>query len=136
MSTPLTMKLQLVPLPVSDVDRAKSFYVDNVGFNEDLDVTPMPGMRIVQLTPPGSDCSIMIGTGMGDLTDRKPGIVRGLHLVVEDIEEARKALIDRGVEVSEVDDMGGVLYAYFSDPDGNSWSLQYIAPDAHMPEAK
>jgi catechol 2,3-dioxygenase-like lactoylglutathione lyase family enzyme len=78
----------------------------------------------------------MIGTGMGDLTDREPGIVRGLHLVVPDIEEARKALVDRGVEVSDVEDMGGVLYAYFSDPDGNSWALQYIAPDAHMPEEK
>lgn len=130
----LTMKLELVPLPVSDVDRAKDFYVDKLGFNLDLDVKPAPGMRIVQLTPPGSACSIMIGTGMGEITDMEPGSHKGLHLVVPDVEEARHVLIDRGVEVSEVEDMGGVFYAYFDDPDGNGWALQYIAPDAHLEE--
>ena len=128
----LTMKLELVPLPVSDVDRAKAFYVDKVGFHADVDVVPVPGMRVVQLTPPGSACSIMIGTGMGDITDVKPGSLRGLHLVVPDIEGARQALHKRGVDVSDVQDMGGVLYAYFSDPDGNTWALQYISPDAHL----
>lgn len=132
----LTMKLELVPLPVSDVDRAKAFYADKIGFHVDLDITPAPGMRIVQLTPPGSACSIMVGTGMGEITDMKPGSHKGLHLVVPDIKKARQALVDRGVEVSDVEDMGGVFYAYFSDPDDNTWALQYIAPDAHMPEQK
>ncbi len=133
---PLTMKLELVPLPVSDIDRAKAFYVDKVGFHLDHDIEPTTGMRIVQLTPPGSGCSIMIGTGLGEITDMKPGSFRGLHLVVTDIKQAKQALVERGVDVSDVQDMGGVLYAYFSDPDGNSWALQYIAPHAHMPEAK
>ena len=127
-----TMKLELVPVPVSDVDRAKAFYVDKIGFHADVDVLPAPGMRVVQLTPPGSACSIVIGTGMGDITDMKPGSLRALHLVVTDIEKARQALRKRGVDVSDVQDMGGVLYAYFSDPDGNTWALQYISPDAHL----
>jgi catechol 2,3-dioxygenase-like lactoylglutathione lyase family enzyme len=130
--TPLTMKLELVPLPVSDVDRAKAFYVDKIGFQVDVDVRPSEGMRVVQLTPPGSACSIMIGTGMGDITDMKPGSLRALHLVVPNIEQARQTLIDRGVDVSDVQDMGGVFYAYFSDPDGNTWALQYIAPHARF----
>src|SRR6195952_2888873 len=122
----VTMRLELVPLAVSDVDRAKTFYVDQVGFQEDHDVRPMDGMRVVQLTPPGSACSILIGTGMGDLTDRAPGSSRGVHLVVEDLEAARTALLGRGVDISPVQDMGGILYAYFSDPDGNSWALQQL----------
>ena len=121
-----TMRLELVPLAVSDVDRAKSFYVDQVGFHADHDVTPMDGMRVVQLTPPGSACSVLIGTGMGDLTDRTPGQSRGVHLVVENLETARAALLSRGVDISPVQDMGGILYAYFSDPDGNSWALQQL----------
>jgi predicted enzyme related to lactoylglutathione lyase len=120
----MDMRLELVPLPASDVDRSLTFYVEQVGFHLDHDVEPGNGMRIVQLTPPGSACSVVIGVGMG-AADAPP--VSGLHLVVEDVEAARALLSGRGVEVSEVSDMGGgVRYAYFSDPDGNSWALQEI----------
>ena len=119
----MDMRLELVPLPSSDVDRSKEFYVDRVGFGLDHDVSPGNGMRIVQLTPPGSACSVVVGVGIGD---PQGGPVKGLHLVVDDIEAARAELRGRGVEVSEVDDMGGVKYAYFADPDGNSWALQQI----------
>jgi catechol 2,3-dioxygenase-like lactoylglutathione lyase family enzyme len=117
----MDMRLELVPLPSVDVDRSTAFYVDRVGFILDHDIEPGNGMRIVQLTPPGSACSIVIG--VSSPTD---GAVHGLHLVVDDIESVRGALIDNGVEVSGVIDMGGVKYAYFSDPDGNSWALQQI----------
>jgi predicted enzyme related to lactoylglutathione lyase len=120
----MDMKLELVPIPVSDVDRAKVFYAEKVGFHVDHDVQPGNGMRIVQLTPPGSACSIVIGIGLNDLSE--PGSIKGLHLVVADINKAREALAGRGVEVSEVDDMGGVKYVHFSDPDGNTWALQEI----------
>ena len=120
----MDMRLELVPLPASDVDRSLKFYVEQVGFHLDHDVEPGNGMRIVQLTPPGSACSVVIGVGMG-AADAPP--VSGLHLVVEDVEAARALLSGRGVAVSEVSDMGGgVRYAYFSDPDGNSWALQEI----------
>ena len=119
-------KLELVPIPVSDVDRAKSFYADKVGFNIDHDVRATDEMRVVQLTPPGSACSIAIGTG---IVNTSPGSVRGLHLVVPDINAARAELADRGVDVGEVQDLGGILYVTFSDPDGNGWALQ------QMPEA-
>ncbi len=122
----MDMKLELVPVPVSDVDRAKAFYVEKIGFHADHDVQPGNGMRIVQLTPPGSACSIVIGTGMGEISETRPGSVKGLHLVVADIHAARAALASRGVAVGEVDDMGGVKYVSFSDPDGNSWLLQEI----------
>src|SRR5258707_1240725 len=123
----MDMKLELVPVPVSDVDRAKTFYVEKIGFHLDHDVEPGNGMRVIQLTPPGSACSIVFGTGMGDSAgDRDP--VKNLHLVVEDIVAARKQLEDSGVSVSGIDDMGGVKYAFFSDPDGNSWALQEIGP--------
>ncbi len=122
----MDMKLELVPIPVVDVDRAKAFYVEKVGFHADHDVQPGNGMRIVQLTPPGSACSIVIGTGMGEISAMQPGSFKGLHLVVADINEARAALAGRGVTVSEVHDLGGILYVYFSDPDGNSWALQEI----------
>ncbi len=122
----MDMKLELVPIPVSDVDRAKSFYVEQVGFHLDHDVQPGNGMRIVQLTPPGSACSIVIGTGMGEISEMQPGSVKGLHLVVTDIRTARETLAGRGVAVGEIADMGGVKYAYFSDPDGNSWELQEL----------
>ena len=122
----MDMKLELVPLPVSDVDRAKAFYAERVGFTVDHDVTPSETMRVVQLTPPGSACSIVIGTGLGELSDRPPGSVKGLHLVVADIHTARETLADRGVDIGAVDDLGGVKYANFSDPDGNSWLLQEI----------
>ena len=120
----MDMKLELVPLPTKDVDRAKSFYVDGVGFGVDHDVQPGNGMRVVQLTPPGSACSIVIGIGISDPDDPP---VRGLHLVVADIAAAREGLGQRGVEVSDVVDMGGVKYAYFSDPDGNTWALQELS---------
>jgi predicted enzyme related to lactoylglutathione lyase len=116
-------KLELVPIPVSDVDRAKSFYADKVGFNIDHDVRATDEMRVVQLTPPGSACSIAIGTG---IVDTSPGSVRGLHLVVPDINAARAELTDRGVDVGRVQDLGGILYVTFSDPDGNSWALQQM----------
>lgn len=122
----MEMKLELVPIPVSDVDRAKAFYAEKVGFHTDHDVEPGNGMRIVQLTPPGSACSIVIGTGMGEISEIPPGSLKGLHLVVKDIQAAHKLLVDRGVEVSDVVDMGGVKYAYFSDPDGNSWAVQEL----------
>jgi predicted enzyme related to lactoylglutathione lyase len=120
----MDMRLELVPLPTADVERAKAFYVEQVGFHLDHDVEPGNGMRIVQLTPPGSACSIVVGVGMG-APDAPP--VTGLHLVVEDVEAARELLTGNGVAVSEVSDLGGgVRYAYFSDPDGNSWALQEI----------
>lgn len=122
----MDMKLELVPVPVSDVDRAKAFYVEKIGFHADHDVQPGNGMRIVQLTPPGSACSIVIGTGMGEISEMRPGSVKALHLVVAGIHAARAALATRGVAVGEVDDMGGVKYVSFSDPDGNSWLLQEI----------
>ena len=124
----MKMKLEVVPLPVSDIERSKAFYVDKVGFHLDHDVQPGNGLRIIQLTPPGSACSIVIGTGMG--LDVKDGTVKNLHLVVDDISAARGLQVSRGVEVSEINDMGGVKYAYFSDPDGNSWALQEIGSAA------
>jgi catechol 2,3-dioxygenase-like lactoylglutathione lyase family enzyme len=121
----MDMKLELVPVPVSDVDRAKTFYTERLGFVLDVDVQPREGMRIVQLTPPGSACSIVIGTGMGAVSDMAPGAIRGLHLVVNDIVQARDELVGRGVDVGDVIDVGGgVKYAWFTDPDGNSLTLQ------------
>ncbi len=119
-----TMKLELVPVPVSDVDRAKAFYMEKAGFTLEVDVQPNDTMRVVQFTPPASACSIVFGTGMGDISSMQPGSVKGLHLVVEDIDQARGALMKRGLEISEVWDIQGVKYAGFSDPDGNSWLLQ------------
>jgi predicted enzyme related to lactoylglutathione lyase len=118
------MKLELVPIPVTDVDRAKAFYVEQLGFVVDVDVRPADGVRVVQLTPPGSACSIGLGTGL-PAYDAPPGSVKGLHLVVADIEQARAELAGRGVDVSSVEDVGGgVLYASLEDPDGNTLSLQ------------
>jgi catechol 2,3-dioxygenase-like lactoylglutathione lyase family enzyme len=127
------MKLELVPVPVSDVDRAKAFYLEKCGFHLNVDVQPMEGMRVVQFTPPGSACSIVFGTGMGDITAMQPGSLKGLHLVVADIQQARNALISRGLEISEVWDIQGVKYAGFSDPDGNSWLLQEFPPELRQP---
>ena len=117
--------LELVPVPVSDIDRAKAFYSEQAGFHVDVDVQPADGVRIVQLTPPGSACSITLATGIQWL-DMPAGSLRGLHLVVKDIEAARAALIDRGVQVAPVEDLGGVFYASFADPDGNTWTLQHM----------
>jgi predicted enzyme related to lactoylglutathione lyase len=120
----MDMKLELVPIPVSDVDRAKSFYTEQLGFIEDVDVRPADGVRVVQLTPPGSACSIGMGTGLGAY-EAAPGTIRALHLVVADIEKARAELVGRGVQVGPVEDVGGgVRYAGFSDPDGNTLTLQ------------
>ena len=122
----MDMKLELVPVPVTDVDRAKAFY-EKVGFVAGVDVRPSPGMRVVQLTPPGSSCSIVFGTGLGEISETAPGTLRGLHLVVDDIEKARDELRDRGVDVEEVNDVGGgVRFARFTDPDGNSLLLQQM----------
>jgi catechol 2,3-dioxygenase-like lactoylglutathione lyase family enzyme len=120
----MNMRLEVVPLPVTDVERSLSFYVERVGFHLDHDVKPGNGMRVIQLTPPGSACSIVFGTGMGQ--SNPPGSIKNVHLVVDDIAEARRSLVEKGVDVSEIQDMGGVMYAYFADPDGNSWALQEI----------
>ncbi len=118
-------KLELVAIPVSDVDRAKAFYVDQVGFNPDHDHRVSDALRFVQLTPPGSACSIALGTG---LTDAAPGSVAGLQLVVADIEAAHAALAGRGVAVSEIQDLPWGSFVFFSDPDGNRWSVQQVVP--------
>jgi len=119
------MKLELVPVPVTDVDRSKAFCTDKVGFSLDVDVQPADGVRVVQLTPPGSACSIVLSTGLPEISDMAPGNIKALHLVVADIETARRELLDRGVEVAPVEDVGGgVKYARFADPDGNTMTLQ------------
>lgn len=119
----MEMKLELIPLPSKDVEKSKDFYMNIVGFNLDHDVEPGNGMRVIQLTPPGSACSIAIGTGMGT-ENSEP--VKNMHLVVSDIDSVRNTLLERGLQISEVNDMGGVKYAYFSDPTGNTWALQQI----------
>jgi catechol 2,3-dioxygenase-like lactoylglutathione lyase family enzyme len=119
------MKLELVPIPVSDVDRAKAFY-ERIGFGGLYDTQVSPTMRVVQFTPPGSACSIVFGTGMAGISDMVPGSLKGVHLVVKDIHEAREAMMQRGVDASEVIDMGGVFYSDFDDPDGNKWVLQQV----------
>jgi predicted enzyme related to lactoylglutathione lyase len=116
-------KLELVQVPVSDVDRAKAYYTQRAGFNADVDITVREGLRFVQLTPPGSACSIAIGTG---LSDAAPGSVQGLQLVVEDIQAARAELVDRGVEVGEVQEFDWGSFVFFSDPDGNGWAVQQL----------
>jgi len=120
------MKLELIAVPVSDVDRAKAFYVDKAGFNADHDHTVSDELRFVQLTPPGSACSITIGTGITQRSE--PGSVEGLQMVVDDIEAARQHLVDHGVEVSEVDHQPWGDFVFFADPDGNTWSVQRIPP--------
>jgi catechol 2,3-dioxygenase-like lactoylglutathione lyase family enzyme len=117
------MKLELIAVPVSDVDRAKAFYVDKCGFNPDHDHTVSDDIRFVQLTPPGSACSIAIGKGV---TQAEPGSVQGMQVVVEDIGAARAALLERGVEVSDVQDFPWGRFVFFSDPDGNGWAVQQI----------
>jgi predicted enzyme related to lactoylglutathione lyase len=118
-------KLELVAVPVTDVDRAKAFYTEQAGFNADHDNTVSEDMRFVQLTPPGSACSIALGKG---ITDAAPGSVTGLQLVVSDIEQAHSELAGRGVEVSEVQDFPWGSFVFFSDPDGNRWSVQQVTP--------
>jgi catechol 2,3-dioxygenase-like lactoylglutathione lyase family enzyme len=120
----MDFKLELVAIPVSDVDRAKEFYV-RAGFNADHDHVVSEEIRFVQLTPPGSACSIAIGKGV---TDAEPGSVKGLQVVVADIEAAHKELTSRGIEVSEIQDMPWGSFVFFSDPDGNGWAVQQIVP--------
>jgi catechol 2,3-dioxygenase-like lactoylglutathione lyase family enzyme len=116
-------KIELIGIPVSDVDRAKAFYTDKVGFNADHDHQVSDELRFVQLTPPGSACSITIGTGV---IDTPPGSVQGMQMVVADIEAAHKELTERGVEVSEVQDFPWGRFVFFADPDGNGWAVQQI----------
>ena len=117
----MEMRLEVVQVPVADVDAAKLFYTEKLGFALDHDVEYIPGMRVVQLTPPGSATSIVVGTGM---TTMVPGSLEGLQLVVPNMAATRAELLRRGAEISEVQDMGGIAFAYFSDPDGNRWVIQ------------
>ena len=130
----MEMKLEVVVVPVSDVDRAKEFYAERCGFHVDVDDSPSPGFRIVQLTPPGSSCSVTIGTGIAEM---EPGSLKGLQLVVSDVEKARGLLAGNGVDVSPVrhvdrstgqwvDGHGGPwnAFVFFADPDGNAWAVQ------------
>ncbi|MFL6129111.1 MAG: glyoxalase superfamily protein [Mycobacteriales bacterium] len=121
----MEMRLELVAVPVTDVDRAKAFYVDQVGFNADHDHKVHEGLRFVQLTPPGSACSVVLGVG---ITDMAPGSQRGLQCVVADAAAIREELVGRGVECSEVDDQPWGRFVFFADPDGNTWALQQILP--------
>ncbi|HEY1295963.1 MAG TPA: glyoxalase superfamily protein [Chloroflexota bacterium] len=122
-------KLELVTLPVSDVDRAKSFYADKVGFHVDHDHTVNADIRFVQLTPPGSACSIAVGRG---LSTAAPGSVEGMQIVVSDIEAAHAELSGRGVDVSPVQNFDWGRFVFFSDPDGNKWAIQQL-PERRMP---
>ena len=132
----MDMKLELVPVPVTDVDRAKAFYAEQLGFNVDHDVEVIEGNRVVQLTPPGSGCSIVVREAAA--ADMQPGSLKGLQLVVSDIRAARAELAERGVDVSEVkvlgenpnpqaDPLDNVGFVFFADPDGNGWSVQQIS---------
>jgi catechol 2,3-dioxygenase-like lactoylglutathione lyase family enzyme len=118
-------KIELIALPVTDVDRAKAFYVDRIGFNADHDHRVSDELRFVQLTPPGSACSICFGEG---LTDAEPGSVRGIQMVVTDIEKSHEHLTSRGVNVSQIDDQAWGRFVYFADPDGNTWAVQQLPP--------
>jgi catechol 2,3-dioxygenase-like lactoylglutathione lyase family enzyme len=123
-------RLEVVVVPVSDVDRAKTFYTERMGFNVDHDSSPTDGVRIVQLTPPGSACSIVIGEGVAPM---EPGSIKGLQLVVEDIDVARADLTGRGLDVGEIQKLGpegsvGYKFVFFEDPDGNGWAVQEIRP--------
>jgi predicted enzyme related to lactoylglutathione lyase len=121
----MSWKIELVAVPVTDVDRAKAFYVDQVGFSADHDVQVNDGLRFVQLTPPGSACSIVMGTG---ITEMPPGSQKGIQVVVEDADAARHELIGRGVAASDVVVQPWGSFVTFSDPDGNTWSLQQLPP--------
>jgi predicted enzyme related to lactoylglutathione lyase len=121
----MDMKLELVAVPVSDVDRAKAFYSEKVGFNVDTDQSPTDDIRFIQLTPPGSACSIAIGTG---IVEAKPGSVGNLQLVVDSVDRALDELASRGVEVSDVHEFPWGRFVFFSDPDGNRWSVQELPP--------
>ena len=124
----MEMKIEVIMLPIADVDVSIEFYKEKLGFNLDHDIQPGNGMRVVQLTPATSGCSIVFGEGMGEMAS--PGSVRNTHLVVADIQAVREQLVKNGVNISAVNDMGGVQYAHFSDPDGNTWALQQVNTDA------
>ena len=121
----MDMKLELVAVPVADMDRAKAFYVDQVGFNADHDYRISDELRFVQLTPPGSACSVVLGTG---ITEMAPGSQKGLQVVVQDAAAVRDDLRSRGVDASDVDDQPWGRFVYFSDPDGNTWAAQELVP--------
>jgi catechol 2,3-dioxygenase-like lactoylglutathione lyase family enzyme len=121
----MDLKLELVAVPVSDVDRAKAFYVDQVGFNADHDVPVSEEMRFVQLTPPGSACSIAIGKG---IVEGEPGSVKGLQVVVDSADAAHAELSGRGVDVTDVQEFPWGRFVFFEDPDGNKWSVQELVP--------
>jgi predicted enzyme related to lactoylglutathione lyase len=118
-------KIELVPIPVTDVDLAKAFYVDQLGFHDDVDVRVDENLRFVQLTPPGSACSIVLGEG---ITEMVPGTQKGIQIVVGDADEARRMLVANGVTASDVDEQPWGRFVYFADPDGNEWSLQQLSP--------
>jgi len=130
----MNLKLELLPVPVADVDRAKTFYTEQVGFHLDHDARPSATVRVVQLTPPGSACSIVLSAGLPAL-EMPAGSLRGLHLVVDDIRQTRAELAGRGVAMGEIADLGGVKYAGFRDPDGNTWTLQEISAATKPPAA-
>jgi catechol 2,3-dioxygenase-like lactoylglutathione lyase family enzyme len=123
MMNTMQMKLELIAVPVSDVDRAKAFYTEKIGFHADHDYQVREDLRFVQLTPPGSACSIVIGVG---ITTMQPGSLEGLLMVISDVKSVREELIKRGVDMSEIDVQPWGSFAYFRDPDGNRWSLQQI----------
>ncbi|MEY7975835.1 VOC family protein [Streptomyces pilosus] len=135
----MDMTLEVIPLPVSDIDRARDFYRDKVGFHVDIDQEVMPGMRIVQLTPPGSGCSIALGEALWEYTPGKtpaPGAYQGLQLCVPDIEAAHAELVGRGLDVSEpvrYAESDGATFMYFTDPDGNGWAVQEYRKRAEEP---
>ena len=122
----MDLKLELIPVPVADINRAKAFYTEQVGFRLDHDVRPSATVRVVQLTPPGSACSIVLSAGLAGIA-MPAGSLRGLHLVVANIAEARAELAGRGVLMGEIQDLGGIKYSAFKDPDGNTWTLQEIS---------
>ncbi len=125
----LDMKLEVVPVPVTDVELAKAFYVDQLGFHLDFDDTRTPGLRLCQLTPPGSACSIFISSGVEELAGMVPGTLKSLTLVVQSVSAVRDLLLSRGVAVGGIVEYPrGIKFAYFADPDGNTWALQEIPP--------
>jgi catechol 2,3-dioxygenase-like lactoylglutathione lyase family enzyme len=128
-TTPVQMRLELIHIPVTDVDRARDFYVKQCGWELITDHVQMGAMRLVQIVPPGSGCAILMGRNIPEISDMPVGVQKGIHLVVADMDPARDALVAQGVAVEEVQDMGGVLYARFEDPDGNSWLLQQWPKD-------
>jgi catechol 2,3-dioxygenase-like lactoylglutathione lyase family enzyme len=135
MTSPVEMRLELVHLPVSDVDRARDFYVEKCGWRLLTDHVQPNDMRIVQICPPGSGCAILLGRNIPEISDMPVGVQKGLHLVVASMDEAVADLSGRGVELGEVQDLGGVLYCRFEDPDGNSWLLQQWAEGGFPHEA-